>query len=72
MSRGTGGSVILAMMVVAAVESAQPAADRLSIRDLGTLGGLWSAACRVNNRREIVGLSATASGQFRAVLWTRE
>jgi probable HAF family extracellular repeat protein len=38
--------------------------------DLGTLGGGFSSAFFINKRGQIVGQSETASGEFRAVLWT--
>jgi probable HAF family extracellular repeat protein len=38
--------------------------------DLWTLGGDNSWALDINNRRQVVGLSDTASGQH-AFLWTR-
>ncbi len=40
-------------------------------RDLGHLGGNFSRAWSLNNGGEVVGLSTTAAGQFRAFLWDR-
>jgi len=40
-----------------------------SITDLGTLGGAMSTACGINDRGQIVGKSATATGQVHAFLW---
>jgi probable HAF family extracellular repeat protein len=37
--------------------------------DLGTLGGANSHALAVNERREVVGLSDTASGEQHAFVW---
>jgi probable HAF family extracellular repeat protein len=42
-----------------------------TMTDLGTLGGSSSAAEAVNDLGLIAGTSVTASGQSRAVLWTR-
>ena len=38
--------------------------------DLGTLGGAWSQALAINDRGQIIGDSATRSGETHAVLWT--
>src|SRR5437588_7551488 len=40
------------------------------MRDLGTLGGSWSAAVAINNRGEIAGLASDSAGGTHAVLWT--
>jgi probable HAF family extracellular repeat protein len=40
-----------------------------SVTDLGTLGGSWSYAFRINDAEEIVGYSITHSGVERAFKW---
>lgn len=40
-----------------------------SITDLGTLGGTTSTACGINDRGQVTGKSALASGQLHAFLW---
>ena len=40
------------------------------MRQLGTLGGAWSRSAAVNNAGQVIGLSANASGQVRAFLYT--
>jgi len=37
--------------------------------DLGTLGGDFSLANRINNRGQVVGLSRTKDGEMHAILW---
>ncbi len=67
--------VALGLVVVALLMGAQPAsgqqaaARQYSITDLGTLGGDYSFANGINNRGQVVGYSATASGTQHAVLW---
>jgi probable HAF family extracellular repeat protein len=39
------------------------------VTDLGTLGGLFSAARAINNRGQIVGVAEDANGDAHAVLW---
>jgi probable HAF family extracellular repeat protein len=39
------------------------------VTDLGTLGGLFSAARAINNRGQIVGVADDANGDGHAVLW---
>src|SRR4051812_1340364 len=46
---------------------AQPA---YTFTDLGTLGGSWSVAYGINASGEVVGTSATASGQAHAFRWS--
>jgi len=43
--------------------------DGLQMYNLGTLGGLFSAAYGINDLGQIVGRAQTASGQTHAVLW---
>src|SRR3989338_2794701 len=65
-------SIFSAMLVIASTLTVtQPASAELSITDLGTLGGDFSWATRINNRGQIVGDSMTVSGEFRAFLWTQ-
>jgi probable HAF family extracellular repeat protein len=45
------------------------AADRLSVSDLGTLGGVTSAAWDVNNAGKVVGTSTDADGHLRGFIW---
>src|SRR5215510_14995213 len=40
-----------------------------SITDLGTLGGATSTACGINDRGQVAGNSAIASGELHAFLW---
>ena len=56
-------------------EAAQPRFDITATTpeymtiDLGTLGGSWSSARAINEAGQVVGYSATASGDTRAFLW---
>ena len=70
MKRMMNQLVILAM-IVAALVVPQPASAsaQLSIIDLGTLGGIYSAGQAINNRGQVVGESYTASGELHAFLW---
>src|SRR5207249_1405392 len=63
-------AVISAMVVALLAFPGRAAASvQLSIIDLGTLGGTYSAAQAINNRGEIVGESSTASGDLHAFVW---
>jgi probable HAF family extracellular repeat protein len=52
----------------AGIAAAQPSA--ITIHGLGTLGGTFSDAADVNEAGQVVGTSATASGEDHAFLWT--
>ena len=68
------GVVVVALLMGAQpVSGQQPAAERYSITDLGTLpGGDLSLAYGINNRGQVVGQSATFAGYNHAVLWSKE
>lgn len=51
---------------------AGPLSARLSITDLGTLGGTFSFATDINERRQVVGRSITGSGELHAFLWEKD
>ncbi len=45
------------------------AAEQISIRELGTLGGAYGTAYAINDLGQVVGSSQTASGSTHAFLW---
>jgi len=49
--------------------STRPKLGAYSIIDLGTLGGTTSTACGINDRGQVTGRSAIATGQLHAFLW---
>jgi len=49
--------------------SAKAQSVSYSITDIGTLGGATSTACGINDRGQVVGKSAIATGQLHAFLW---
>src|SRR6266487_2716647 len=63
--------LVILTMIVATLVVPQPASAsaQLSIIDLGTLGGTYSAGQAINQRGQIVGESLTASGEVHAFLW---
>jgi len=61
--------VVIFVMVVTAVLAAQSQSTRLSIIDLGTLGGDFSVASAINARDQVAGYSRLASGATHAFLW---
>jgi probable HAF family extracellular repeat protein len=64
------GVVVVALLMGAQpVSGQQPAAGQYSLTDLGTLGGGYSLAYDINSRGQVVGISATASGEEHAFLW---
>ena len=76
---GTTPRLLLVGMLVCAA-AAVPAVDapaaagpgsRITVQDLGTLGGPTSSAWDVNERGQVVGIADTASGVGHAFLWER-
>src|SRR3712207_6490070 len=51
-------SIVLPLLLLLA----RPAVAQFTVVDLGTLGGDFSLANAINDRRQVVGRSATASG----------
>lgn len=60
--------LVCALAVSTATANAQ-GFSRWVVKDLGTLGGKWSEAVAINDRGQIVGNSATASGLIHAFIW---
>jgi probable HAF family extracellular repeat protein len=58
-------AVALAPMSLAAAEKT----TRYGVTDLGTLGGVESVACGLNDRAEITGSSSVVAGAVHAFLW---
>jgi len=60
--------VLLVLVLVMAVTTS--VYGQYAIFDLGTLGGSQSQANGINNAGQVVGVSLSPSGQFKAFLWT--
>ena len=73
MNPGMRTRVVLAVLTLVVgtlpVEQLSSASVDFDIIDLGTLGGRSSQVFAINSRGQIVGVSATASGDDHAFLW---
>lgn len=65
------GSAVMTGTAAASAAGAisSTAGDRITITDLGTLGGAYSFAVDVNERGQVAGRSYTADGSTHAFLW---
>src|SRR6266704_1585333 len=85
MKRSFAFHAVALLTLAACNEPTQPAAPRApqaaaalgqdsqyTITDIGTLGGTFTQAFRINAKGQVIGESSTSSGEIHAFLWTRE
>jgi probable HAF family extracellular repeat protein len=60
------------LAAVAVLLIVQPVFAQNRIIDLGTLGGTWAGANKINNHGQVIGASLTAAGEWHGFLWTAE
>src|SRR6266545_1319999 len=51
---------------------AVPPSAQYTVTDIGTLGGTFTQAFRINEAGQVIGGSTTSSGDLHAFLWTQE
>jgi probable HAF family extracellular repeat protein len=75
-ARTTFAAVLTALVLTFAGATHEAAAGdfapkKFSMTDLGTLGGSFSDAVRINTRGQVIGSSTTTTGETHAFLWER-
>jgi uncharacterized membrane protein len=61
--------ILLSFLLMIQIALAETSDKIVTMQDIGTLGGSFSGANNINDKGQVVGYSATATGQNHAFIW---